>query len=87
METAREIFDFYIPKLIMKMSDPTAAIRFCEAYNPPHTTMDNVTKGVPDSQVRTLWNMVTHASYKEYPNPLIREMNGKVRELKEKGKI
>ena len=42
METAREIFDFYIPKLIMKMKDP---------------------------------------------NPLIKEMNGKVKELKEQGKI
>ena len=87
METAREIFDFYIPKLIMKMKDQNPAIRFCEAFNQPHTNMGDITKRIPDNRVRELWNMVIHSSFKEDPNPLIKEMNGKAKELKEQGKI
>ena len=87
METAREIFDFYIPKLIMKMKDPNPAIRFCEVFNQPHTNMGDIMKRIPDNRVRELWNMVIHSSFKEDPNPLIKEMNAKVKELKEQGKI
>ena len=54
METAREIFDFYIPKLIMKLRDPHQAMLFCEQFNPPHTLMADVTKNIPDHRVREL---------------------------------
>lgn len=87
METAREIFDFYIPQLIMKMRDPRPAMQFCEQFNSAHTKMADLTKNIPDHRVRELWNMVVHSNFKEDPNPLIKEMNGKVRELKEQGKI
>ena len=87
METAREIFDFYIPKLIMKLRDPHQAMLFCEQFNPSHTLMADVTKNIPDHRVRELWTMVVNSSFKEDPNPLIREMNAKVKELKEQGKI
>ena len=40
-----------------------------------------------DHRVRELWNMVVHSNFKEDQNPLIKEMNGKVKELKEQGKI
>lgn len=87
MQTIREIFDYYLPKLILKMKDPRQAIRFCEIFNPPHTKMDDVTKNIPDHRVRELWNLVVNASFKEDPNPLMKEMNAKVKELKEQGKI
>ena len=87
METAREIFDFYIPKLILKMRDPRQAIRFCEQFNPPNTLMVDITKNIPDNRVRELWNMVVKSSFKEDPNPLIKEMNAKTKRLKEQGKI
>lgn len=51
------------------------------------TLMTDITKNIPDHRVRELWNMVVHSNFKEDPNPLIKEMNGKVRELKEQGKI
>jgi hypothetical protein len=87
MDTAREIFDHYIPQLIMKMRDPRPAMQFCEQFNSAHTKMADLTKNIPDHRVRELWNMVIHSNFKEDPNPLIKEMNGKVRELKEQGKI
>ena len=87
MDTAREIFDHYIPLLIMKMRDPRPAMQFCEQFNSAHTLMTDITKNIPDHRVRELWNMVIHSNFKEDPNPLIKEMNGKVRELKEQGKI
>lgn len=87
MQTIREIFDYYLPKLILKMKDPTQAIRFCEAFNHPHTKMEDITKNIPDHRVRELWNSVVRASFKEDPNPLMKEMNAKVKELKEQGKI
>lgn len=87
MQTIREIFNYYLPKLILKMKDPRQAIHFCEIFNPPHTKMDDVTKRIPDHRVRELWNLVVNASFKEDPNPLMKEMNAKVKELKEQGKI
>ena len=87
METAREIFDHYIPQLIMKLRDPRQEMQFCEQFNSAHTKMTDITKNIPDHRVRELWNMVVHSNFKEDPNPLIKEMNGKVRELKEQGKI
>ena len=49
--------------------------------------MADVTKNIPDHRVRELWTMVVNSSFKEDPNPLIKEMNAKVKELKEQGKI
>ena len=87
METAREIFDFYIPKLILKMRDPRQAVRFCQQFNNLHTLMADITKNIPDNRVRELWNMVVNSSFKEDPNPLIKEMNAKVKRLKEQDKL
>lgn len=84
METAREIFEHYIPQLIMKMRDPRQAIQFCEQFNPAHTKMVDIIKNIPDHRVRELWDMVVGSEFKEDPMPLVREMNEKIKQFREK---
>ena len=86
METIREVFDHYLPLLIMKMKDPQPAIRFCERYNTPHTKMVDLTKKVPDEKIRELFDMVNHSYFSDNPNFLYFEMNTKLKELKEQDK-
>ena len=84
METIREIYDFYMPKLIMMMHDPTSAMRFCDRYAPPHTKIDDITRNIPNDKVRELWSMVINSSFRENPNPIMKEMIEKLKQLNKK---